>query len=570
MWPRLSKQLSGYTKDEFNLIHKAYTTSEKSHEGQKRESGAPFISHPVAVATKLISLKLDAQSIAAALLHDVLEDTAHTKSDLVREFGKEIASLVDGLTKLDSIKYQGSDRKIESTRKMFLAVAQDIRVVLIKLADRWHNMTTINALRPDKKIRIATETLELYAPLAYRLGIGELKGELEDLAFPVVLPDEYQWLKEEVFEILPGRKHYLERISPLIKKALIDEGVEDFRLNFRTKHYFSLWKKLQKHDMDISKVTDLVALRILVHTPEDCYKALGIIHAKWKPVPGKIKDYIAMPKPNGYQSLHTTIFCEDNVIVEIQIRTEKMHEMAELGVAAHWYYEESGKPKEGALADPNKIAWVKQLQEWQRDFAEDESEEFMEALKIDFFKDRIFVLTPKGEVVDLPEGSSPIDFAYHIHSEVGDHMTGAKVNGKMVAFSHALASGDSVEIITQKNKTPSIDMLQMAHTAGARGHIRSALKKLGINLSKQERRKPKEKVVTLWFLCDHQRLGLLKEIRSFLTKSQVTILKADYDHGDSRKPYHTIECKIPSKCDLGKLSSKFRRIKGVKNLEIKS
>ena len=569
MWGRLSKKISAYSSEDQKLINEAYLIAEKFHKGQKRESGDPYISHPVAVAEELIALKLDATSIAAALLHDVIEDTTITKEELKKKVGPAVVKLVDGLTKLERVRFEGFKRKVESTRKMFLAIAEDIRVVIIKLADRLHNMRTIGALRPDKQKRIAEETLELYAPIAYRLGIGEMKGELEDLAFPILFPEEYAWLKKEVREELPKRKQCLGTIAPIVERELKKEGIENFEINFRAKHYYSLWKKLQRYNLDLSKVTDLVALRIIVESPEDCYRVLGIIHMLWRPLPGRIKDYIAMPKPNGYQSLHTTVFCEHNVIAEFQIRTKKMHEEAEFGIAAHWLYDEYGKPKKGVRGNVEKTSWVKKLQEWQREFAPSDSEEFIEALKIDFFKDRIFVLTPKGEAIDLPEGSTPVDFAYHVHSEIGDHKTGAKVNGKMVSFLHTLVSGDTVEIITQKNKRPSMDLLSMARTASARGHIRSALRKLGIKMQTKNPKKAKTKEIT-FRIVRTSRIGLLKDIATLFSKENVDILKTDSDITDVNKPHLVIRCRIPRGCDLERLMVRLRRIKGVNELEIKA
>ena len=568
MWESFKQHLTDYSPQEQELIRQAFLIAEECHKGQKRESGQPYITHPIAVAQEITKLKLDAQTVSAALLHDVLENSTFiTKEELQKKVGAQVTFLVEALTKLDRVQYQGFERTVESTRKMFLAVAEDVRVVLVKLADRLHNMRTIGALRPEKQKRIAKETLEIYAPLAYRLGMGEVKGELEDLAFPIVYPEEYAWVLKEVKELLPERKAYLERVQPIVASELEKAGVQNFIIDFRAKHYYSLWKKLLRQDLDLTRITDLTAFRITVHTVEECYQALGIIHALWKPVPGRIKDYISLPKPNGYRSLHTTVFCVDNRVIEFQIRTREMHEEAEYGIAAHWVWEAAGKPKEGVAANPNKIAWVKKLQEWQREFTEESGEEFYEALKIDFFKDRIFVLTPKGEVIDLPEGSTPIDFAYHIHSDIGNRMAGAKVNGRMVPFSYTLASGDSVEILTNKNKKPSIDWLDMVRSSLARGHIRSALRKTGVELKAIAREKTREHDITLHIMRT-TRIGLLKDITTIISRAKINIKKAETDADNVSKPYISLSFRAPKQFDLEKLLTRIRRVKGVKEVKV--
>ncbi len=565
-WDQFASTLIHFSDAERALIKQAFDLSVSSHAGQMRASGDPYITHPIAVAEKLIMLKLDAHTIAAALLHDVLEDTALTKEEIRDVFGSEVTFLVESLTKLDRVRYRGFERTAESMRKMFLAVAQDIRVVIIKLADRLHNMRTLEALAPEKQKRIATETLEIYAPLAYRLGMGEMKGELEDLAFAIIYPAEVKKLTYDIKKILPQRTEYLSRIGPVIERELAVGGVTDAVVNFREKHHYSLWKKLKRYDNDISRITDIVALRIIVDTIEQCYQALGIVHATWRPVPGRIKDYISMPKPNGYQSLHTTIFCENNIMAEFQIRTRAMHEAAEFGITAHWVYVESGKPKIGVKVAEDKIAWIRKLQEWQRNFAESASnEDFVEALKIDFFKDRIFVLTPCGEVIDLSEGSTPIDFAYHVHSDIGDHMTGVRVNGKMAPFTYALASGDTVEVITSKTAKPNPDWLHIAQSSVARGHIRVALRRMGIKPITTRTSNARAQKQSTLRITRVSRVGLLKEIVTLLTKEKINMQKTD---ADAQNPIMTIECIIPKACDTKKLTSRLRRIKGVKNVEL--
>ncbi len=567
MWEEFKQSLSAYSSKDQKLIERAFHIADESHAGQIRESGDPYITHPIAVAKKIIEMKLDASTVAAALLHDVLEDTKMPKETLVGEVGKETTFLVEALTKLDRVRYQGFERTVESTRKMFLAVAEDVRVVLVKLADRLHNMQTISALNPEKQKRIAQETLELYAPLAYRLGMGELKGELEDLAFPIAYPEEYDWVVKEVRELLPERQEYLKKITPIVERELRVGGITTFQIDFRAKHYYSLWKKLLRQNLDLDRITDLAALRIIIGSIEECYQALGIIHALWKPMPGRIKDYISLPKPNGYRSLHTTVFCIDDRITEFQIRTHEMHEEAEFGIAAHWVWEEAGKPKKGVLANEKKIGWVKKLQEWQKEFQEESGEEFMEALKIDFFKDRIFVLTPKGEVIDLPEGSTPVDFAYHIHSEVGNHMAGAKVNGKMVPFSYALASGDTVEILVSKNKKPSTDWLDLARSSLARNHIRSSLRKSGVELRKITHAKPKEKDVILEITREN-RVGLLKDITLVLAREHINITKTESDVENIAKPFITLQFRVAKNYDLEKLLTRLKRVKGVREIHV--
>lgn len=567
MWGAFSKKLTAYSPEEQNLIRTAFTIADESHKNQKRDTGDPYITHPIAVAEELIKLQLDASTIAASLLHDVIEDCDVTPEYLEKNVGREVTFLVESLTKLDRVRYQGFERKIESTRKMFLAVAEDIRVVLIKLSDRLHNMRTIHGVRPEKRRRIAQETLEIYAPLANRLGMGEWKGELEDLAFPVVYPEEYVWLLGETKSLLAKRKKYLTDIEPLVLRELTRGHVQPIRIDYRTKRNYSLWKKLQRYDLDIERISDIAALRIIVGTIEECYQALGILHALWKPFPGKIKDYIAMPKSNGYQSLHTTVICEGGIVTEFQIRTQEMHDEAEFGIAAHWAYTEAGKPKKGIAVQDEKINWIRKLQEWQKEFAEGGSEDFMEALKIDFFKDRIFILTPKGEVIDLPEGATPVDFAYHIHSEIGDHMTGARANGKMIPFSHKLSSGDVVEIIINKNQKPNPDWLGIAHTSLARGHIRSSLRKLGIDIPTLQKPKTRTKNITL-YITRKNRIGLLKDITSLLSREHINITKTDAETGNTEKPHLVIGFRVPKKYDVRKLIGRIRRIEGVKQIEL--
>lgn len=482
------------------LIEKAYQYAQEAHQGQKRKSGEPYIQHCLWTAWHLAEMKLDSSTIAAGLLHDVVDDTNKTNDDIRHEFGKEIARLVFGITKLGKIKYRGIERHVENLRKMFLAMGEDIRTILIKLADRLHNMQTLKILPPEKAHRIALETLEIYAPIAYRLGIWEIKGKLEDLAFPYIFPKDYNWLISTVKDRYERRQKYLEKVKPILAKELRKEDLEPVEIHHRAKHYFSLYKKLQRYDMNLNKVYDLVALRVIVNSIEECYMTLGIIHKLWKPLPGRIKDYIALPKPNGYQSLHTTVFCEDGKITEIQIRTKKMHEEAERGIAAHWYYaEQKGLKayikKAITKAPEKKLAWIKQLRDWQREFESASPNEFLESLRIDFFKDRIFVLTPEGDVIDLPEGATAIDFAYHIHTDIGDRTNGAKADSKMISLDEPLKNGQVIEVITQKNKNVNRGWLEIAKTSLAKSKIKISLRKIDEGQQPQTKEIKKETAI---------------------------------------------------------------------------
>ncbi|KKU85725.1 MAG: hypothetical protein A2746_02040 [Candidatus Yanofskybacteria bacterium RIFCSPHIGHO2_01_FULL_44_22] len=479
MPPLLEKILQNpkFKKQDSALIERAYFFAKAAHGGQKRMSGEEYITHPLHAAYFLSELGFDAITVAACLLHDTVEDTSLTAKNIEKEFGKEISFLVDGVTKLAKIEYSekhGLDQKqnanhISSLKKMFFAMADDIRVILIKLADRYHNMETLKYLPQEDQKRIAKETLEIYAPIAARLGMGYLKGQFEDMAFPYIYPAEYSWLIKQIKTKYADNLNYAERTKPLIKRKLQDAGIEITEMNSRIKHYYSLYQKLLRYDMDFNKIFDLVAMRIILPDIKSCYEALGVIHNFYKPLPGLIKDYISLPKPNGYQSLHTTIFCEKGKIVEIQIRTAEMHEYAENGIAAHWAYSESGK-KKPVKTDTKDIQWVTQLKNFLKEIKT--GEEFSN-LKIDFFKNRIFVFTPKGEVKDLPEGATPVDFAYAIHTDLGHAILGAKANNKMVPLHYELRNGDMVEILKGKNPKPSFDWLKIVKTAEARKKIKS-------------------------------------------------------------------------------------------------
>lgn len=469
---------------DIELIERAFDLASEIHREQKRASNEEYIFHSLRAAEIVADLKVDSKTIAATLLHDVLDegkDIPALEKKLEKEFGKDVLNLVRAVTKIKKIKYQGVNRAIENLRKMFLAIAQDIRVIIIKLGDRLHNMQTLSYLPPEKQQRIASETMNIYAPLADRLGIGKVKGELEDLAFQYLMPGEYKWLVNQVRDQFQEREKYLEKITPNLKKELSNEGIKSVEIHWRAKHYWSLYRKLQRYEMNLSRIYDLVALRIIVPTVEDCYATLGVIHKLWRPLPGRIKDYIALPKPNGYQSIHTTVFCQGGKITEIQIRTIQMHEEAERGIAAHWYYNEQKGLKAYIKkiftpAPEKELRWIQQLQQWQKEI-KGPPDEFFQSLKIDFFKDRIFVFTPHGDVIDLPEGATPIDFAYHIHTDIGHRCQGAKLDGKMVSLDTPLHNGQVVEIITQKQSRPSRDWLKFARTNQAQNKIKQWLAK---------------------------------------------------------------------------------------------
>jgi len=470
-----------YKASELRDFDRAYKFAKEAHGAQQRKSGEDYINHPLKVALYLGSrLHMDINTLIAGLLHDVPEETPKTLKDIAKEFGEEVEFLVRGITKLGQIKLrnQKDENYIETLRTMFLAMAQDIRVVLIKLADRLHNMKTLEHLPEDKQQRIARETLEIYAPIANRLGMGELKGELEDLSFPFIEPKEYGWLMEQVKERYEEMKSYIDRAKKVIKKNLDEAGVKIQNVDGRAKHMYSLYQKVlrEKYGRDVSKVYDLVALRIITDSIEDCYAALGIIHSGYRPLPGKIKDYIAFPKPNGYRSIHTTVFGPEKRILEIQIRTEEMHREAEFGIAAHWAYSEHGKPDDGSKASQEQLEWVGQLREWQSEVGGD-NKEFIESLKIDFFKNRIFIFTPKGEVKNLPEGATSLDFAFMVHTDIGLSAVGAKINGKMGKLSDELRNGDVVEILRAKEARVSRDWLRFVKPSSARSSIRAYLNK---------------------------------------------------------------------------------------------
>lgn len=467
---------SAFTLEEQLLISRAFTFSQQAHAGQQRKNGEPYFNHVFETARILATMHADATTISAGLLHDLLEDTPVTIEDLRNEFGNEIATLVEGVTKLGHLKYQGTARHAESLRKFFIASAHDIRVVVIKLADRLHNVSTLAHVQPEKQHRIALETLEIYARLADRLGMGKIKTALEDHAFPFAYPEEYATTKKILDEYTQLGESHLSQVATILQEELTLLNASVTHFNYRVKHLYSLWDKLKHHQYDIKKIYDIFALRIIVPTVADCYQSLGIIHGLYKPIPGKFKDYIAVPKPNGYQSLHTTIFDGQGGVVEIQIRTEAMHRDAEYGIYSHVGYKEGGRAP--IKPNPNqKISWTQELLEAQRHI--EKPEDFLKHLKLDFFQEQVFVYTPKGDVIELPQGASVIDFAYRIHSDIGNHIFGARIHGKMVPIDTIVHQGDVIEIITTEKSKPTRKWIDMCRTTFAKQNIRKYLKEHG-------------------------------------------------------------------------------------------
>ncbi|WP_434656110.1 RelA/SpoT family protein [Thermoanaerobacterium thermosaccharolyticum] len=476
MIEKVINRVKEYDKSEndINLIFKAYDYALKAHKGQYRNSGEPYIVHPVEVAMILTNLELDVSTIASGLLHDVIEDTSITYDDIKNEFGQEIADLVDGVTKLGMIEYKSKvEQQAENMRKMLIAMAKDIRVIMIKLADRLHNMRTLKYLSEEKQKEKAQETLEIYAPIAHRLGMSMIKWELEDLSLRYLHPDDYYSLVEKVAKKRKEREESIKELIDKLKEKLNEIGIKA-EVDGRPKHFYSIYKKMKQQNKTFEQIYDLMAVRVIVNTVKDCYGTLGAVHTLWKPMPGRFKDYIAMPKPNMYQSLHTTVIGPKGEPFEIQIRTWDMHRTAEYGIAAHWKYKE-GKSYEDEF--DAKLSWLRQLLEWQRELKD--AKEFMETLKIDLFTDEVYVFTPKGDVISLPAGSTPVDFAYSIHTEIGHRLNGARVNGKIVPIDYELKNGDIVEILTTTNsdRGPSRDWLQIVKSSQAKNKIRQWFKK---------------------------------------------------------------------------------------------
>jgi GTP diphosphokinase / guanosine-3',5'-bis(diphosphate) 3'-diphosphatase len=487
------------------LVERAYEFAKKAHAGDVRFSGDPYFTHPAAAAKILAELGMDAPTIAAGLLHDAIEDGKATAEEVKGEFGEEVLFLVEGVTKLGKHRYRGAERHAESLRRLLVATSADVRVLIIKLADRFHNMLTLEHVPDDKRKRIALETLEIYAPLANRLGMGRMKRDLEDLAFPHIDADAYQHAVEVRKLKTKETEAGLVRVQRELQKELAKKEIKGFRTDIRMKGYWSLHQKLKRKGDDITEIHDIAALRIIVPTVDDCYTALGLIHAKYRPLPGEFKDYIAFPKPNGYQSLHTTVLTEEAGVVEIQVRTDEMHRRAQFGIASHMSYKQLGKQAGKSAFERLSFSWIRDLvptllnfsrknaadpkasdgkkeapPRWLAELADvhatlAESKEFMESLREDFFSHRVFAFTPKGDVIDLPINSTPIDFAYAIHSDLGNHMYGVKVNGKMASFETVLRNGDIVEVLKRDSAHPTTKWLDIARTSLARRHIRSEL-----------------------------------------------------------------------------------------------
>lgn len=480
---------------DISLIEKAFHVADDAHKGQNRKSGEPYIIHPLCVAIILAELEMDKETIVAGLLHDVVEDTIMTDEEIKEEFGAEVALLVDGVTKLGQLSYDADKVEVqaENLRKMFLAMAKDIRVILIKLADRLHNMRTLKFMIPEKQREKAKETMEIYAPLAQRLGISKIKIELDDLSLKYLEPDAYYDLVKQIAQRKSVRDNYVQSLVDEVKKHIHEAGIEA-EIDGRAKHFFSIYRKMKNQDKTLDQIYDLFAIRIIVDSVKDCYAALGVIHEMYKPIPGRFKDYIAMPKPNMYQSLHTTLIGPTGQPFEIQIRTYEMHRTAEYGIAAHWKYKEAGnnggKPAPMTVTEEEKLSWLRQILEWQQDMSD--NREFMSLLKsdLDLFSDTVFCFTPTGDVKNLPNGSTPIDFAYSIHSAVGNKMVGAKVNGKIVPIDYMIQNGDRIEVVTSQNsKGPSRDWLNIVKSTQAKNKInqwfRSELKEENIARGKE-------------------------------------------------------------------------------------
>ena len=490
MQTRIAEHLRSRIKylqsNEIELIERAIAFATKAHEGQKRLNGAQYIQHPLEVAVTIAGLKLDANAIAASVLHDTVEDTGVPLQEIKKKFNGDIARLVDGVTKLGHVRINKNwfspfkkkettlnryESQIETLRKMFVAMSKDLRVILIKIADRICNLHTLSHLAPDKQKRIAKETMDIYSPIASRLGIGEFQSQLEDLSFKYLEPKEFAWLQKLAIPRIEARKKYLKNIERKLYNILYRRHGISCKITHRAKNWYSLYKKLLKYDRDINKVYDIVAVRVVVPSVDDCYNVLGLIHSLWRPLPGRIKDYIALPKPNGYQSIHTTVFAESGVITEIQVRTTEMHHQAEFGIAAHWYY---GEKKISRKLPKHQLAWVHELATWQSKI--ESSKDLKQALSLDFFKNRIFIFTPTGDVMDLPQGATPIDFAYAVHTDVGNQCQGSKINGKMMAITTELNNGDVVEIIKNKRARPNRDWLNFVKTEHARNCIKRKTK----------------------------------------------------------------------------------------------
>lgn len=463
--------------EEIDLVERAYAFAHQKHGDQFRKSGEPYIIHPYEVALILAQLEADGGTVAAGLLHDVLEDTDVTPEEMTQRFGREVCKLVEGVTKLEKLKFSSKEeRQAENFRRMFVAMAKDVRVILIKLADRLHNMRTLKHMRPEKQVEISKETLEIFAPLAHRLGMGKIKWELEDMSLRYLHPDEYYKIAKLLGEKREERERYIQEIVASIESELIRVGVDSADVYGRPKHFYSIYNKMLEQGKEFTDLFDITAIRVLVDNIKECYEVLGIVHSLWRPIPGRFKDYVAMPKPNLYQSLHTSVIGPGGKPLEVQIRTYEMHRVAEYGIAAHWRYKEVGKDGGGALSGADqKLSWLRQLLDWQGD-AKD-SQEFVDTVKEDLFAEEVFVFSPRGDVVDLPAGATPVDFAYRVHTEIGNRCVGAKVNGRIVTLDTRVKNGDIVEILTAKNGKPSLDWLNFVSANSTKNKIRGWFRK---------------------------------------------------------------------------------------------
>ncbi|HEY4717327.1 MAG TPA: bifunctional (p)ppGpp synthetase/guanosine-3',5'-bis(diphosphate) 3'-pyrophosphohydrolase [bacterium] len=507
------------------LVNKAYVFSAKVHQGQVRRSGEPYLSHPLEVASIIADLKMDTQSVSTGLLHDTIEDTWTTLEELENLFGKEVAELVDGVTKVSRLSFTSDmDEQADNFRKMILAMSKDIRVIVIKLADRLHNMRTLNYLPEERQKEIAKETQDIYAPIAHRLGIDWIKSELEDIAFRFLKPEQYLLIARKLAKTKKEREIYLEeargKLSELLSKNNINAEVYG-----RVKNIYSIYKKMEKEDLPFEDIYDIVGFRIVVNTVMECYQALGIVHSHWKPIPGRFKDYVAMPKPNMYQSLHTAIIGPRRERMEIQIRTLEMHRISEEGIAAHWTYKEGKKVE---AKDIESFAWLRQLLEWQKEL--DDPSEFLESMKIDLFPDEVYVFTPKGDVKILPKDATPVDFAYSIHTDIGNHCSGAKVNGRIVPLRFQLKSGDTIEIITSQKNAPSKDWLKFVKTSRARTKIRELLKR-----SEKERSETLGREI---FEREVEKFG--KHLLKYIKESEMPAIAQQFNYSDINKFYSSI------------------------------